>query len=798
MTARRHYHLPEPPARPDGLSPAAARRLERVVREAVEAAIRRVPPAGGDARGTGRPPREPYAPDRAATEGYRVPSFDGEGRPVVLPVRGTGAHGGGTTGRAVGGGATPRAASGVGPGGRSGAGALNLGGLAGRRRPDPSSVGSTTSQAALAAVRDRMGPAFRAAPLGRITLNTLFFGDSSAHLMPALGAAAQASPATVSARLGPGTFYLQPVPRDRMGLVAAAAPGAAYAVQRVAADGSRLDTGLRVLTRDTDPVPAGIVAYTTDTAAAPPPPPAPAGGKGGDPKQAVALIVAALPHLGPTSPASVATGLLKAYLRDLDHDGLMAAFEELRRLGHLGTVLAFARVREFREFLNARGVPRAYVLKHSELDAADLAALVGGIVWGAGESYYQVIELIGILAGSFTSEELARERHQLWLGIVALVENPVVTGTTGVGLLIATIMEKFEQREFFDLGRIVGQIAVFVWTAWTALKSAPAVARRVAHLAMTVTRVGLAVLKDIGVTFWEVLRFVLSKKHSYVTPEGITLMAVGEDVLLSGPKAKGTSALARGEIADALETAKAPLTDAELDEAFRMWDEAAKRPAPSPGEPGAAAAAAATMVTPSTLEPLVVEAITEVAGMEGSAGFSSRLRGTYLHKALSELVKKRFGAIAFEAVTEKPIREFAKLPPSLLDMPIETFVAGTPEVADHASTLKSLFQSRSSGDVRVIGDLKPDLVTRSPRGLIVWDLVSVQRQGHVAKTMLYRAVLSQGGEFVEAAELYYNHVGKTAEEIQRLRAYESAARRAAQQKALAKAIKEGRGSGGHQ
>ncbi|MEU7515542.1 hypothetical protein AB0B13_26595 [Streptomyces sp. NPDC042898] len=794
MTARRHYHLPEPPARPDGLSPEAAGRLERVVREAVEAAIRLVPPDGGDARAAGRSPREPYVPERAVPDGYRVPSFDGEGRPVVLPVRGTGGRGGGTTGRAVGGGSTGRPVGGVGPGSRSGSGALNLGGSVGRRRPDPLPTGSTASQAALAGVRDRMGPAFAAARLGRITLNTLFFGETSAHLMPALGGAAQAGSATVSARLGPGTFYLQPVPRDRMGIVAAAAPGAAYAVQRVAADGRRQDTGLLVLTRDTDPLPAGILAYTTDSAAAPPPPPAPAGGKGGDPKRAVALIVAALPHLGPTSPASVATGLLKAYLRDLDHDGLMAALEELRGLGHLGTVLAFARVREFREFLNAKGVPRAYVLKHSVLDAADVAALVGGMVWGAGESYYQVVELIGILAGSFVSEELARERHQLWQGIVALVENPVVTGMAGMGLLIATVMEKFEQREFFDLGRIVGQIAVFVWTAWTALKSAPAVARRVAHLAMTVTRVGLAALKDIGVTFWEVLRFVLSKQHSYVTPEGITMMAAGEDVLLSGPKVKGTSALAKEEVAKALET----LSDAELDEAFRMWDEAAKKPAPAPGEPATAGAAAATMVTPSTLEPLVVEAIAEVAGMEGSAGFSARLRGTHMHTALSKLVTKRFGAIAFRAVTEEPIRDFANLPPALLDMPIETFVTGTEGVADYASELKSLFRSRGSGEVRLIGDLRPDLVTRSPRGLIVWDLVSVQRQGHVAKTMLYRAILAKGGEYVEAAEIYYRHVGKTAEEIQQLRAYEAAARRAAKQKDLAKAIKESRGPGGHQ
>ncbi|MGW9040736.1 hypothetical protein ACWGQ4_37970, partial [Streptomyces sp. NPDC055721] len=64
--------------------------------------------------------------------------------------------------------------------------------------------------------------------------------------------------------------------------------------------------------------------------------------------------------------------------------------------------------------------------------------------------------------------------------------------------------------------------------------------------------------------------------------------------------------------------------------------------------------------------------------------------------------------------------------------------------------------------------------------------------------VLYKTVLDQGGGFVEAAEIYYAHFGKTTEEIQRLRAYEAAAARAAKQKALAKAIREGHGSGGHQ
>lgn len=104
MTPERHYHLPEPPSRPEGLSSEAARSLERVVREAVLAAIRFTTPGESGARGAARPPREPYSPGRAVPKGYQVPSFDGEGRPTVLPVRGTGtgARTGGAAGRPAG------------------------------------------------------------------------------------------------------------------------------------------------------------------------------------------------------------------------------------------------------------------------------------------------------------------------------------------------------------------------------------------------------------------------------------------------------------------------------------------------------------------------------------------------------------------------------------------------------------------------------------------------------------------------------------------------------------------------
>ncbi len=108
------------------------------------------------------------------------------------------------------------------------------------------------------------------------------------------------------------------------------------------------------------------------------------------------------------------------------------------------------------------------------------------------------------------------------------------------------------------------------------------------------------------------------------------------------------------------------------------------------------------------------------------------------------------------------------------------------------------FRSRKTGAIRLLGDLEPDLVTRAPNGLIVWDLVPVQRQDHLAKTLLYHAILREGGESVEVAEVYYSHFGKTAEEIQKLRADEAAVRRAEKQRAIAKAVMQEHGKGGSQ
>lgn len=780
MTFERHYHLPGSVPCPEGMSPATARLLETAVREALRAAVRRSSADDASPLAVPPDPRERYTDDRAREGGYWIPSYDGSGRPVTVRVTGPGTP------------ATGRPAGGLGPGSHSGSGARNLGGGAGRSRPATAGAAAAHPAAAaparewtevsLATLRVRMGHGYEHTPLGRISADSLLIGGTSVRLVPALGGTD--ADRTLAARLGGGAFYLDPIARERVGLVAAAVPGAGYAIQRVGDDGRRQDTGLRVITWDTATVPAGILAYTSDLTTLREI--RIVGSKPGDPKAAAARIAAALKDGLAMAPASVIATTLKAHLRGLGDDEIMVALEELRRLGRLGEALALVRVREFRQFLKEHGVPWSYVFANWEPDVADGAAVFSGVLWGAGENLYQVLELVTVLAGSLFSEKLAQERHQFWTAIVAFVQHPLVTGEQGLRLLRDTFLEKVEQLEFFDAGRIIGQIAMTLLTLPKAIASVPKLAASTARLAVTITRVGVAVLDRIGLRLAEVVKFLLAERHAFATPNGVILMMSGDDILLSGSQVKGTAALAHSEVVKALETGSAVFTEAEVEEWAEALTEVEKKAPKAAGRAGGTAAQAA-VVTVEALEDLVARAIAELGQAPGSAGLTASVEGTKLHTIFSRLVTQRYAGVGgITVVSERSIRSFAKLPAAVLDMTVEAFVAEN--LAETTKDLRPFFKVSGSGKPRLIGDLRPDLVVRAPGQLVVFDLTSVERQQHMAKNLLYRSVLGKGGERAWIGESYTRHFGKTAAEIESL--YPKEVRAAEIQRAAARRIKE--------
>ncbi|MFE7580865.1 hypothetical protein ACFU5Y_04770 [Streptomyces gardneri] len=758
----RCFHPPEFPDRPEGLAPETARLLEAAVRQALADAVRA---AGGQISQT--PAAAAHGGARAEAEetsgdGYRVPSYDAAGRPVTVRLRRAPRWG------------TAGPAGGLGIGAGAGTRGRNLGGGA-RTTPElrstdaaPAAPERPWTPERLAALRTRMGHEYQNALLGRIDADSLVIGSTGIRLRPAFGGTDQER--TVSARLGAGAFYLESVTRERVGLAAATDRGGGYIVHRVTADGRRHETGLRVITRGTDPEPAGILAYTGDittirevTIV---------GRRPRNPRAVAAGIADVLHHLT-GAPGSVAAATLKGFLRDLDDDEVMACFEELRKLGCLGETLALVRVRAVRAYLKERNVPWSYIFGNWKPNPSDATAVFSGVLWGAGESFSAVVDLISTLGS-------AEARREIWKAAVTAVEHPLITGQEGLRALRDTFWEHLERLEFFDAGRFLGQLVVAVMTLPEAVRSLPKLAESAVRVIAAFNRIGVAVLDRIGLTLRDVVRFLLTEHRVTVTDTGITLIMSGDDILVSGPKVNGTAALAHGEILQAIKKSDLPtvFSDAEVDAWLKQAEEHLKGPPVKPGAATGATAAGEAVLTVEALEDLVGATIAELAAVPGSATLDNSRRGTELHRIFSRLVQEQLPHSGLHLVSETSLRAFARLPAEILDLPIEEYVRRTPALMVYERELRPLFKNPKTGEVRLIGGLKPDLVVRAPGQLVVFDLTSIGVGKHLAKDILYTHLLHESGEIARVGETYWRHIGKTTAEIEALYPRRAARKRA--------------------
>lgn len=741
----RRFHLPESVPRPEALAPETARLLEIAVRQALTDAVRA---AGGHLAET----PAPEAPGTARAEGaetsgdgYRVPSYADAGRPVAVRLRG--APGRGATG----------AAGGLGIGAGAGTGGRNLGVGAGRtptRRSTPAAPAPERpwTERRLAALRTRMGHDYREAVLGRIDADTLVLGSTSLRLVPRYDGTGEEW--TIARWLGPGAFYLQSIEPAQVGL-AALGGGGAYLVHRVTDDGHLRETGLRVSIREIDPVRHGFLAYTGDlstirevTIEARRP---------RDVRAAAARVVSELQRGLAGAPGSIVSATLKDHLKDLNDDELMQCFEELRKVGKLGETLILVRARGFRDFLRERHVPWDFILANWQPNADDFAAVFAGTLWGGAESYKQVIEFVETLSSSSGWTEL-------WNGLVMAVKHPLITGQEGLRLLRDTFWGRLEQLEFFDAGRFLGQLVVGVLTLPEAIRALPKLATSAVKVVAAFNRIGVAALDRIGLGLRDVIHFLVSLKRVHVTDTGIVLMMSGNDILASGPKVQGTSAIAHGEILEAIRNSPAAkaFTDAEVEGWTKQVQEHLKEPPVKPGAAAGATAAGEAVLTVEALEELVAAAVAELGEVPG---MNNSVRGTRLHTIFSRLVQERFPHSGLHLVSETELRAFARLPAGILDMPIKEYVTRTPGLMAYERELSPLFQSRKTREIRLIGDLTPDLVVRAPGQLVVFDLTSVVVREHMAKDLLYTHLLRESGEIARVGESYWLQYGLTKAEI---------------------------------
>lgn len=623
-------------------------------------------------------------------------------------------------------------------------------------------------EAFLTALRRRMGWEYGKARLGRIEGNNLRVDGITVTLLRYL--ASGEVPATVGAWLGPGAVYLNATPREHTGLVAAV-EGGAYAVDTVAPDGRRHYTGLRVITWELPPIPAGVVAYVpadqvwlreTTIVGRPP----------ADVLAIAAAVVGDLDrHDKAWAPANVTAMLLIPRLRGLDHDELMEVFAELAKLGRLGHVFNLVRAEQFRTFLREREVPWSYVFANWEPGAQDTAAMFAGVMVGGGENVYQVLELAAALAGgAFFSEELARKEREFWQAIGQLLRHPLISVAEMVRTLYDAFIGKLLQLQFFDAGRILGNALVTLLTIPEAIASVPKLAASAGRLAVTFTRVTVEVFERLGVGLQDLVTVALMDHGQLVTRNGNVLAVAGPNVLMMAAKDRPALSGMRVEILGAAKKRGMRgirgVSEAVIDRALRLWDDLARGKSPRgrpprrrPRLPG---------VTVPQLEGLVRDAMTEVRAALGKKWATDSEFGTRLHTVLARLVRERVPPQAGVTIAvEQRMSAFGHVPPEVQRMTVKKFVMQNPEVRPYLNQLKPLFTT-ADGKPALIRHLKPDLVIRTPEELVVWDLTSMARPEHVTKTMLYAAVLREGNQAVRIGEPYWKHIGKRRKQIKKL------------------------------
>jgi hypothetical protein len=826
MTGRR-YHLPGDAERSAEVPPEVARRVEETVRRAVRDTVSNAArgAAGTDAGELGGAAREPFAPVRARPGGYDVPSYDGGGRPVTVPVtrrrpgapapRGRSAAAAPPPQRPAAQAAARPAAAAPRPAGAAAA-RPNLGTGARQARPvTPARITGAQDdkalEAFLVALRRRMGPEFRRTRIARIDGSDLHLEGRVVRLVRALKEGEDGAP-TVGTVLGEGAFYLDAVDREHtsLGLTAATVAGGAYRVQRVASDGRREDTGMRVITSELDKIPAGVLTYisrgTTTlqeiTIRGRPRP---------DARTVAGRLEKVLDGGIAYAPASVITITVTAQFRGLDDDEVMEVLAEMQRRGRLGELFDLIRVTGFREFLRAKHVPFTYVFANWQPSLQDNIAFFNGVLVGAGENFYQVAEMIGILIGALFNEEYAHQAHAMWEGMGRLVAHPLVVAEEGLQSFVREFKDTLLDLRFFDGGRQLGNAVVTAITIWEAAGTLAKLGPRAARLGVRAGRVGVQFVRTTVKTMIEAAVLAGVQLEEFVKaavrgvafhPQlelvgGYTMAATEHDVQMIG-SGKPSLTGSRLEVLGSVKRGELPFggfTPAEIDELMTRLEklepegpleppaeppkppeppkpkgpppEPAKpkgpppEPAKPPAEPPKLPERPTSVVTVALLEDLVATAIRHLRSRLGSVWLTNTEFGNALHREVSALIKQRFPTAppGLTIITEKAVSAFGHVPAKVLEMTVEDFVKQSANLRPYSSELSALF-TNEKGAARLVKNLRVDLVIIAEGETVVWDLASVSEADHLTKTLLYAEVLRQEGHIVRVGETYWRHFGK--------------------------------------
>jgi hypothetical protein len=229
---------------------------------------------------------------------------------------------------------------------------------------------------------------------------------------------------------------------------------------------------------------------------------------------------------------------------DLAPEEVMQILDRLGAAGRLGKFLNLVAHRRMRDYLHKKKVPWEFIFENWEPRLNDSGAFYAGFIIGAGENLVDAIRMVGVVIGSIFSEELAKERRQLFDGVAMFLRAPIATATKGIELLNQSIEEKMWNLEFFEAGRTFGNLTVTLLTLPEAIEQLPALFRkgaavvakvpelaaRAAKALANLVELTVAELRKAGNLLAELRELALSRQLAAVTSDG-TFLSVGEDLV---------------------------------------------------------------------------------------------------------------------------------------------------------------------------------------------------------------------------------------------------------------------------
>lgn len=579
----------------------------------------------------------------------------------------------------------------------------------------------------LVASLKQRNPRLQSITSGRIKGNILSFGGKQFALD---GISGISKGSTISGTLGAGVFLFKPLPKKSVSAISLLM-GDPYEVWLINSSGKQQRTNIQLTILNLGVISEGIFIYSPRILYA------------GSFKIVARRPAANLKPLiqristeldwrvlgSPINPSIMAINIMAA-IDDakLSKKEFNSLIKQLKEKGLLGRFFNLVHIPQFRKYLRTNCLTWNYIFSNWEPNFNDTARLLAGYVSGVGQNIYEAAKLVYIMVGAIFSEELAKQRQQFVDAIRKFFSHPWTNTIKGIKKLYKLFKDALWKLDFFEAGRILGNVVIVVLTLPSAIKALPKAAKFLAKSATHLAKLTVAQLRRLGITANELRQFLLQPSRQLVTPKGITLMASGDNIGVFSLTGKALGRISQQYIDDVIN---------KLDDLKQ--GKQSKKPAKVPH------------VNPSLadIRKVVREALEELQKMKVKPKSRHEI-GTFLHKAVERQLLKLSLPKGWKVFVERPLKEIMRLSKKTSEMKVSEFLSKNPHIEEIFSKLSTSVKNQK------VGNMQPDLIIKAPDGsYIVWDLTSQPIQSHISKTSLYAHILAQDNILAHIGETYW-------------------------------------------